>query len=61
MHRRFHQGAEVQRRYALLPSKACEINERKTSERQSEAYKLAIANPKKSWAKRWLRERRFMS
>lgn len=55
----FHQGAKV-RRYILEPTSACSLNERKSRERQSEAYKLAITNQHKTWARRWLKERRYV-
>jgi hypothetical protein len=56
----FHQGAVVRKRYYCEPARR--IDEVGLGPRPSvvdKAYELAMANRHKTWAKRWLKERRY--
>jgi hypothetical protein len=57
---RFVKGAKVRTRYVVEPSPKAFAIEVGTDndETRSMAYALAMANQHKSWARRWLRERR---
>jgi len=57
----FVQGAKVKQPYVIEPRHS--LPERaslsETPTLNGEAYRLAIANQHKPWARRWLRERRM--
>lgn len=57
----FVKGARVRRRYFVQPTfKAAAEHDAPSDSARGQAYVLAMANPHKSWAKRWLRERKYL-
>lgn len=57
----FHQGAKVRRPYLVEPSRVLEhVGTYPRTTTIDQAYELARANKHKPWARRWLRERRFL-
>lgn len=59
---KFAQGAKVRRKYVVEPAHSlpmrASLSEAETV--NGEAYRLAITNRHKPWARRYLRERRYL-